>query len=167
VNYENDDKPEIERWVRRFGEALSLTGQASMDFIEADDDGQIYAIECNPRTHSAITLFYNHPDLAAAYLGDSIAHAPIEPLPSSRPTYWLYHELWRLVASIGSPRRFLERLRVIASGKDAVLDARDPLPFLMLHHWHIPLLLLRDLRERRGWLRIDFNIGKLVQVGGD
>jgi predicted ATP-grasp superfamily ATP-dependent carboligase len=167
VNYENDVKPEIERWVRRFGEALSLTGQASMDFIEADDDGQIYAIECNPRTHSAITLFYNHPDLAAAYLGDSIAHAPIEPLPSSRPTYWLYHELWRLVASIGSPRRFLERLRVIASGKDAVLDARDPLPFLMLHHWHIPLLLLRDLRERRGWLRIDFNIGKLVQVGGD
>jgi hypothetical protein len=72
-----------------------------------------------------------------------------------------------LIASAGSPRRFAERLRVIARGKDAVLDWRDPLPFLMLHHWHVPLLLLRDMRERRGWLKIDFNIGKLVQVGGD
>ncbi len=48
-----------------------------------------------------------------------------------------------------------------------MLDARDPLPFLMLHHWHIPLLLLRALATGRDWLRIDFNIGKLVQAGGD
>jgi predicted ATP-grasp superfamily ATP-dependent carboligase len=156
LNYENEDKPEIERWVRRFGRALGLTGQASIDFIEADDDGQIYAIECNPRTHSAITMYYDHPDLAAAYLGGTLANAPLAPLPSSRPTYWL--GLWR---------RTVERLRVIARGKDAVLDWRDPLPFLMLYHWHVPMLLLRDLRERRGWLRIDFNIGKLVQLGGD
>ncbi len=167
VNYANEIAPEIERWVRRFGRALRLTGQASIDFIEADDDGQVYAIECNPRTHSAITMFYNHPELATAYLGGALSSSPIEPLPSSRPTYWLYHELWRLIVSAGSPRRFAERLRVIARGKDAVLDWRDPLPFLMLHHWHVPLLLLRDMRERRGWLKIDFNIGKLVQVGGD
>jgi predicted ATP-grasp superfamily ATP-dependent carboligase len=167
LNYENEDKPEIERWVRRFGRALGLTGQASIDFIEAADDGQIYAIECNPRTHSAITMYYDHPDLAAAYLGGTLANAPLAPLPSSRPTYWLYHELWRLVASLGLWRRTVERLRVIARGKDAVLDWRDPLPFLMLYHWHVPMLLLRDLRERRGWLRIDFNIGKLVQLGGD
>ncbi len=167
VNYENVDVPEIERWVRRFGEALSLTGQASMDFIRADDDGEIYAIECNPRTHSAITMFYDHPDVAAAYLGDPIATAPIVPLPESRPTYWLYHELWRIVTSLRSPRRVAERLRVIARGKEAVLDWRDPLPFVMLYHWHVPLLLLRDVFERRGWLKIDFNIGKLVQLGGD
>ncbi len=167
MNYRSEDVPEIERWVRRFGEALALTGQASIDFIEADDDGEIYAIECNPRTHSAITMFYDRPELAAAYLGGALAEAPLVPSASSRPTYWLYHELWRLVSSLRSPRRTLERLRVIAGGKDAVLDWRDPLPFLMLHHWHVPLLLLRDLRERRGWLRIDFNIGKLVLVGGD
>jgi predicted ATP-grasp superfamily ATP-dependent carboligase len=167
VNYENEIEPEIEQWVRRFGRALALTGQASIDFIKAYDDGQIYAIECNPRTHSAITMFYDHPDLAAAYLGGPVSDAPIEPLPSSRPTYWFYHELWRLIESLGSRQRVVERLRVIARGKDAVLDWRDPLPFLMLHHWHIPLLLLQDIRERRGWLRIDFNIGKLVQMGGD
>jgi predicted ATP-grasp superfamily ATP-dependent carboligase len=167
INYRHEERPDIERWVRRFGEALDLTGQVSMDFIQADDDGEIYAIECNPRTHSAITMFYDHPDVASAYLGGPLRELPIGPLPSSRPTYWLYHELWRLFTSLGSPRRMLERLLVLARGKDAVLAWRDPLPFIMLHHWHIPLLLLNDLRERRGWLRIDFNIGKLVQPGGD
>ena len=167
VNYRNDDKPQIEAWVRRFGEALEFTGQASIDFIEADDDGEIYAIECNPRTHSAITMFYDHPEVAHAYLGGALSQTPITPLPTSRPTYWLYHELWRIVRSLGSWTRVRDRLQTIVEGKEAVVDWRDPLPFLMLYHWHIPLLLVRDLWERRGWVRIDFNIGKLVQEGGD
>ena len=164
VNYEQIDKPGIEDWVKRFGKALSLTGQASLDFIEASDDGQIYAIECNPRTHSAITMFYDHPELSAAYLGGTLSQTPIVPTADSRPTYWLAHELWRMIRT---PGRAAERLMVIWRGKDAVFDRGDPLPFAMLHHWHVPLLLLRDLRERRGWFRIDFNIGKLVQAGGD
>ena len=39
VNYAMVDKPEIEEWVRRFVEALKLTGQVSFDFIEAADGG--------------------------------------------------------------------------------------------------------------------------------
>lgn len=31
----------------------------------------------------------------------------------------------------------------------------------------MPRLLLRSLRARSDWLRIDFNIGKLVQPAGD
>lgn len=167
INYEHVEKPEIEAWVRRFGDGLNLTGQASFDFIQAHDDGRIYAIECNPRTHSAITMFYNHPALSQAYLQDEPLAAAIKPLASSRPTYWIYHELWRLITRLSSAAAVLERLKVIVHGKDAVFDWRDPLPFLMLHHWHVPLLLLRALREGRGWLKIDFNIGKLVQPGGD
>jgi predicted ATP-grasp superfamily ATP-dependent carboligase len=167
INYENLDKPEIENWVRRFAAGLNLTGQASFDFIQADEDGQIYAIECNPRTHSAITMFYNQPAVAEAYLESTPLSVPVQPLPSSRPTYWIYHEIWRLLTHLTSPRTAFSRLRTIAEGKDAIFDWRDPLPFLMVHHWQIPLLLLRDLREQRGWVRIDFNIGKLVQVGGD
>ncbi len=167
INYEHVDRPEIEAWVKRFAGGLELTGQASFDFIEADDDGRTYAIECNPRTHSAITMYYDHPRLADAYLGNPLLIAPIQPLPSSRPTYWLYHELWRLMTGLGSLQGTVQRLRTIIRGKDAVFDWRDPLPFFMLHHWHIPLLLLRDLKQRRGWIRIDFNIGKLVQPAGD
>ena len=42
------------------------TGQVSLDFIDGPD-GVVRTIECNPRTHSAITLLDGHPDLAPAF----------------------------------------------------------------------------------------------------
>jgi hypothetical protein len=161
INYKMVDKPEIEAWVRRFVSGLKLTGQISFDFIQIED-GSVYAIECNPRTHSAITMFYNHPDVAKAYLEEDFSL--IQPLKSSRPTYWLYHEIWRLVTQ---PMQILHRLNIIASGKDAIFDWADPLPFLMVHHVQIPWLLLGNLQKLKGWIRIDFNIGKLVEPDGD
>jgi len=167
INYENVESPEIEDWIRRFAAGLTLTGQASFDFIKSYEDGQVYAIECNPRTHSAITMFYNQPAVAEAYLGTQPLPQPVQPLKSSRPTYWIYHEIWRLLNSITHLEDVEKRLHVITEGKDAIFDWQDPLPFLMVHHWQIPLLLLADLRKLKGWIRIDFNIGKLVQLGGD
>jgi predicted ATP-grasp superfamily ATP-dependent carboligase len=166
INYENVDHPAIEAWVRTFVGRLNLTGQVSLDFMQADD-GEIYAIECNPRTHSAITMFYNHPDVAEAYLGRAPLPAPIQPLPTSRPTYWIYHEIWRLVTNLGSVSAIQKRLKIIIKGKDAIFDWSDPLPFLMVHHAQIPWLLLGNLRQMKGWVRIDFNIGKLVESAGD
>jgi predicted ATP-grasp superfamily ATP-dependent carboligase len=167
INYENVDQPEIKAWVRQFVNSLNLTGQVSFDFIQAKDSGQIYAIECNPRTHSAITMFYNHPDVAKAYLEKQPLRTEIQPLPSSRPTYWIYHEIWRLVTHLHSLPEAWRRLNIIVRGKDAIFDWADPLPFLLVHHWQIPLLLLKNLRQSKGWIRIDFNIGKLVELGGD
>ncbi len=166
INYEMVDKPEIEEWVRKFTRGLNLTGQVSFDFIETAD-GRIYAIECNPRTHSAITMFYNQPDVAQAYLDSEPLAEVILPLKSSRPTYWIYHEIWRLVTNLGDLDRTLTRLKIIATGKDAIFEWSDPLPFLMVHHIQIPWLLLKNLRQLKGWMRIDFNIGKLVELGGD
>lgn len=114
VNYASLDKPEIDDWVRRFVGALALTGQYSFDFIQ-EPGGQLYAIECNPRTHSAITMFYDHPGVASAYLDDD--RPTIRPLPASRPTYWTYHELWRMVSQ---PRQAASRLRTVLRGKDAI-----------------------------------------------
>jgi hypothetical protein len=161
LNYAMVDVPEIEAWVTRFVGALQLTGQVSFDFIRGGDRGY-YAIECNPRTHSAISMSYDHPGVARAYLDDDLA--TITPLASSRPTYWLYHELWRLITD---PRDVVAILRRIARGKEAIFDWDDPLPFLLVHHLQIPHLLLGNLCRRRPWHRIDFNIGKLVEPGGD
>ena len=160
LNYGFVDKPEIRSWVERFAAATAVSGQISFDFIEGDG-GRPYAIECNPRTHSAITMFHDHPDVAHAYLTDG--HATITPTPGSTPTYWIYHELWRLLRG---PDR-LRRLRVIARGRDAIFAAWDPLPYLGVYHLQIPALLVSNLRQGRGWRRIDFNIGKLVENGGD
>jgi len=167
VNYQNVDRPDIENWIRQFAKSLNLTGQVSFDFIQAADDGEIYAIECNPRTHSAITMFYNHPDVAKAYLEPDPLPQTVQPLASSRPTYWIYHEIWRLVTHLWSPKLVAERLQIIAQGKDAIFEWDDPLPFLMVHHWQIPLLLWGNLQKPKEWIRIDFNIGKLVEIGGD
>jgi hypothetical protein len=161
VNYAHVDHPEIHSWVTRFVGALGVTGQLSFDFIE-DVDGHPYAIECNPRTHSAITMFHDHPDVANAYLDDEERPA-IVPLPQSRPTYWVYHELWRLLTA---PHRAVTVARLLR-GQDAIFAWWDPLPYLMVHHLQIPSLLVDGLRRRKGWSRIDFNIGKLVEAGGD
>jgi hypothetical protein len=161
INYEQVDKPDVEAWVRTFVRGLGGTGQLSFDLIE-QADGAVVAIECNPRTHSAITMFHEHPDLARAYLEDGVP--TITPLPSSRPTYWLYHEVWRLVTQ---PGRRGARLRTILAGRDAIFALDDPLPFFVVHHVSIPWLLLQNLVRGRPWVSIDINIGKLVQPGGD
>jgi hypothetical protein len=90
--------------------------------------------------------------------------ADLGPAPHSRPTYWIYHEIWRLAAEPASSR---SRLKVIFRGKDAIFDWADPLPFLMVHHVQIPWLLVRNLLRLKDWIRIDFNIGKLVEPDGD
>ena len=167
VNYEMVEKPAIRAWVETFVKAQGLTGQVSFDFIE-EADGQVFAIECNPRTHSAITMLYDHPGVAAAYLGDGYADTlsarrVVVPTPTSRPTYWLYHELWRLLTG---PER-ADRLSTVLAGKDAIFDPADPLPFFVEHHVQIPWLLVQNLRRRGSWIRVDFNIGKLVEPAGD
>lgn len=161
LNYGNVDKPEIEAWVRRFVGDLRLTGQYSFDFIEAAD-GSLDAIECNPRTHSAITMFHDHPGLARAYL--ETGGPVVEPLPSSRPTYWIYQEAWRMLRH---PSTVRAGLATLLRGRDAIFDWSDPLPFLMVHHVQIPWLLTRNLLRLKDWIRIDFNIGKLVEPAGD
>jgi len=164
VNYEHVEKPEIFGWVKKFVQELNLTGQISFDFIETPE-GKVYPIECNPRTHSAITMFYNHPGVAGAYLDDN-DNEPIVPLANSKPTYWLYHELWRFT-EVKSWSDLQKRLTIIRQGTDALFQFNDPLPFLTVPHWQITLLLLDNLYKLKGWIRIDFNIGKLVESGGD
>ncbi len=161
LNYEHLESPEAEAWARRFVGALGLTGQVSLDLIRGAD-GEYRAIECNPRTHSAITMFYDHPELAAAYLEDGTTTG--RPTAASRPTYWLYHELWQ---ALRAPSSAPGRLRTIAAGKEAVFAWEDPLPFLLLHHLQLPALLVAALVAGRDWVKIDVNIGKLVEAGGD
>ncbi|NER06943.1 MAG: ATP-grasp domain-containing protein, partial [Okeania sp. SIO3C4] len=167
VNYHHVDRPQIYQWVEKFVRELDITGQISFDFIQTED-GRVYPIECNPRTHSAITTFHDHPGVADAYLKDSKDEneASLIPLPNSKPTYWTYHELWRLtgIRSLGQLRTWINK---IFQGTDGIFQVNDPLPFLMVHHWQIPLLLLGNLQKLKGWVRIDFNIGKLVELGGD
>lgn len=166
VNYAMLELPEVYAWVRHFAERMGGTGQASFDFI-VRPDGTVMPIECNPRTHSAITLFHDQPTGAAAYW--PAEHTDVRewrPLPEAKPTYWLYHELLRIVAA--KDRATVRALvRRIVDGKEAVFRWDDPLPFFFLNHVQIPALLLANLARDGKWEKIDFNIGKIVEAGGD
>jgi len=74
-------------------------------------------------------MFYNHPDVAQAYLNLHPLPQMAQPLASSRPTYWTYHEVWRLLTQLLSPKMLRQRLQILVNGKDAIFEWDDPLPF--------------------------------------
>ena len=152
---------------------LHLVGSPTSAFM--DDLSRLYAADClaNVGDEHEHVVAHVSPDGSWRFptsledLADAYLHprdTPLEPLPTSRPTYWTYHELWR---ALSSPRTAAERWRVVREGKEAVFDRADPLPHLVLHHVQIPLLLWKNLLRGKDWVRIDFNIGKLVMPAGD
>ncbi|UJR33410.1 hypothetical protein I4U23_020855 [Adineta vaga] len=163
LTYKHIDHPSIEQWCRKYVREMKLTGHASFDFIVSSDDGKAYGIECNPRVHSAITAFYNHPNLADAYL-PSLHSRIMIPLSTARETYWLTHELWRIIRHIQSMDKVWESLRRIFTGREAIWSFDDPLPFLLHYHVHIVYLLLDNLRPSRirFFHKIDCCLGELA-----
>ena len=164
VNYKMLHLPKVKDWVASFVKKLNATGQISFDFIIKND--KVYPIECNPRTHSAITLFHNQPGAALAYYPNSNLSKTFEPNPSAGHTYWLYHELYRLISSKNF-KEFEMIIKRIWTGKESVFQWSDPWPFWFNNHVSIPYQLLKNLRKNLAWSHIDFNIGKLVVSGGD
>ena len=169
LRYKHVDNKDIYLWVETFVEAMNLTGQISFDFI-VNERGEVMPIECNPRTHSAITAFYNSDCVADSYVNSERTHRSQKqacfPRPEAKETYWLYHELWELF-KCRSFDQIKNQFKLIFFGKEAILDSFDPMPFIMVYHWQIPSLLIQALKSRAPWIRIDFNIGKLVQSDGD
>lgn len=165
VNYKMLHLPNVKKWVTSFIQQLGATGQISFDFI-IKSDGTVMPIECNPRTHSAITLFYNQLSAAQAYYDTANPQKTYLPNEDSRHTYWFYHELYRLlIADDLEDIRFL--LHRMWTGKEAVFSWEDPLPFWFNNHVNIPFQILQTIRQDVPWTRIDFNIGKLIVPGGD
>lgn len=56
IYFENCNHAKIEEWVKVFVSRTNFNGQIAFDFIE-DKDGNVFAIECNPRMTSGIHLF--------------------------------------------------------------------------------------------------------------
>ena len=158
-NYKHIDHPSIFEWCVEYIQSLKLTGHISLDFIMSDNDGKPYAIGCNPYINSAITTFYNHPNLADAYFSSEPSLC-IVPLSTARLIYWLPHEFW----NIRSIKNSVESFKRIYSGKEAIWSWNDPLPFFFHYHIHFLYLLLNNLFSKnvRFFYKIDCCIGKLV-----
>ena len=54
-----------------------------------------------------------------------------------------------------------------APQQDAQLDGCDPLPMIIANHVQLPCLLLGNAWRGNPWKKVDFAIGKVVEVNGD
>lgn len=172
LNYEHVGDERMRGWVERFVSGADLReGQLCFDFMESPD-GKMVAIECNPRVHSAITAFYNHPKVTDAYFDPRGTADCIEPLDSALPTYWLHQDLERLARALISALRgggieaVRSRLRTIRQGTDVMLNPDDPWPFACVN-LHFASSLIDKIVRGGEWSRLEYCIGKIVEPGGD
>ena len=57
-------------------------------------------------------------------------------------------------------------MKTVSTGCDPIFDPEDMLPFIMIHFFQMPFLLLDTFVAHRPWKKIDFQIGKVVELGG-
>lgn len=114
-------------WVRNFVEKNQFTGQIAFDFIQATD-GQVYALECNPRATSGVHLLASHPKFAEAFLNPNMDCIT----PTSDNSFMLATAM--LV--YGLPQSFknkqlMQWIKTFFTSNDVILDFKDPMPFIM------------------------------------
>ena len=163
LSYGHIESKEIWSWVQKFCKETGCSGQLCFDYMRDNADGQLYSIECNPRTSTVITEFHDHPGLAEAFTNPEKVQGTIKPFDDSPPVYWFWNEIAMLVTT----RDFPDWWKTVTTGVDATFDPSDPLPFFGLHYMQIPVLLLRNIWTGRPWKKIDLCIGKVVELGGD
>ncbi|NEW05745.1 ATP-grasp domain-containing protein [Paenibacillus sp. SYP-B3998] len=73
-----------QEWVARFVQEEHFTGQIGFDFIETNE-GELYPLECNPRTTSGLHLLASQVEIAQAFIQpERLGNKRLEPAMKSR-----------------------------------------------------------------------------------
>lgn len=127
LTYESISHPHIFDWVKNLIQKLNFTGQIAFDFVQ-NQEGQLFAIECNPRATSGVHLFTYDQHLDRAFLGTN-EHTIFSKIGSKRQFavgMCLYG--WKANAKPGNrPKNFVKDL---FSYKDVLFDKHDLKPFI-------------------------------------
>jgi len=165
----------IKNWMNIFAENLKINGIFTNDFIVDKNDGIPYAIECNPRLGSQVSLLHEIPNMADTIIGLN-PQKQIEPAYGTS-TFTTLNELFVLLdpgnyadETFGQNKALVGRIsniiRTLTGEKDPMFDEEDMLPFFMINFFQMPLLLLDTAIANRPWKKLDFQIGKVVELGG-
>jgi len=127
IAFQHVEHPEIFNWVRTFVERNNVTGQMSFDFIQSED-GQVHALECNPRATSGLHLLASHPQFVESFFSAEPAD-PVTPLENKKmlASAMLIYGLPTAIAN-GTFRAWLE---TFLHSDDVIFDVKDLLPFLL------------------------------------
>ena len=165
IDYSVVDKKEIRKWTIEFCKKKQITGVVCFDFIESQQTGEIYCLECNPRLHSCVVSYQYSSELESA-IRDALEadvnenmHANIKPISPNCATpkvYWLYNEAANVLRGNQS---LLSFLTVVSKGYDAVYDTDDPLPFLVSNTLQMVNLLWQVFKSGEHWQAVDPCLG--------
>ncbi|KAI4267537.1 MAG: hypothetical protein L6R38_008218 [Xanthoria sp. 2 TBL-2021] len=178
-------------FVARTGK--SMTGQLSFDFLvdeKANEKGAellLKSIECNPRAHTAVTLFSGQgAEVSKCYLSllesnmvngdgypaDSVEAEIVVPKQPAK-YYWVGHDLVTLVL-LPLLHLLLGRIPVkdwirgcsefmahVLFWQDGTFEVWDPLPWWWLYHVYWPGQFLASILQRRKWSRVNVSTTKI------
>ncbi|MEK6750995.1 MAG: carbamoylphosphate synthase large subunit [Chloroflexota bacterium] len=125
IVFEHVEHPVIFNWVKTFVRENNFTGQIAFDFIQTPN-GQLYALECNPRATSGVHLLASNPMFVDAFLDPQ--PGCITPLNKSSYMLSTAMLMYALPESIKGGQ-FLKWLKAFFTSNDVILDLRDPMPF--------------------------------------
>jgi predicted ATP-grasp superfamily ATP-dependent carboligase len=127
IVFQHIDHPAIFNWVKTFVERNQFSGQIAFDFIETPN-GQIFALECNPRATSGVHLLASSPNFTEAFFNPSQQCIT----PSGEESFMLSTAMlvYGFPSSI-SNRKFGKWLSTFFSSDDVIFDPKDLLPSLL------------------------------------
>jgi predicted ATP-grasp superfamily ATP-dependent carboligase len=168
------------QFVERSEESGAMTGHLSFDFM-VDDQRRIYAIECNPRAHTAVVLFAQEGQTMAhmvdAYLSvldepakvDDTGHLVTPAYPVS-PRYWIAHDLVTLGVlplvhgGMEAWKGVCDLLGHVTTWKEGSFETWDPWPTLVLYHVYWPLTILDAWWHGQRWSRVNVSTTKMFML---
>jgi predicted ATP-grasp superfamily ATP-dependent carboligase len=127
IAFQHIDHQAVFDWVKTFVEANQFTGQIAFDFMETPD-GQIYALECNPRTTSGVHLLASSPKFTESFFNSSQDCIT----PSGNDSYMLSSAMliYGLPVSI-SKGKIGRWLSTFFSSNNVIFNIKDIKPFLL------------------------------------
>lgn len=127
IAFQAVEHEKIFHWVQTFVGRFNVTGQIAFDFIESPD-GEVYALECNPRATSGVHLLASNPRFVESFFDSNMGCVkPILTSPRMLGTAML---VYGLPIAIKQKRLGLW-LKTFLHGSDVIWDIRDPLPFFL------------------------------------
>lgn len=122
IHFEPFYHKQTEKFIEQICSSLQFTGQISFDFI-LNEDGELFPIECNPRTTSGIHLFSDQECLHLLFEKD----IPSEKLDSHKMLFLpMLLEGSKHLHSFSKIKKWLHSFR---NAKDIMWDKKDMKPF--------------------------------------
>lgn len=139
ILFERLEDARLTEWITRFVAASGHTGFISFDMIQ-DAAGEVWGIECNPRTTSGIH-FFDNPTIARAVLENTPA------TPRAERRLQQFYSVLTALSGVMFRRGYFAVLRELLGTKDVTFEARDPMPALTMIWTTWPILRLAMQRK--------------------